>query len=238
MRDQYAGDVTDAVKFSLLRRLAADDRSLGVGWYYDQGHDGTSDGDHVSWREDSSWASVDADVHRELRALSLRSVESLESTSFWPPRTTFHRTPVPGPGPGRYVWASELRERVADSDLVYLDPDNGVAYRPTKKHASFTEIRRLRRPERTLVIVRFPDRSATHQEQVARGQQLLVEETDAAAVATLQVTVRSGKRSRAVWFDLIDPDATTMGRLTEICDDIAALQGATASVISADVGKS
>ena len=33
MRDQYAGDISDLLKLSLLRTLAAGDRSLGVGWY-------------------------------------------------------------------------------------------------------------------------------------------------------------------------------------------------------------
>jgi transposase len=34
MRDQYA-DVSDAVKFSLLRALTGADRALGLAWYYD-----------------------------------------------------------------------------------------------------------------------------------------------------------------------------------------------------------
>lgn len=34
MRDQYAGDVSDFLKFAFLRALAGEDRILGIAWYY------------------------------------------------------------------------------------------------------------------------------------------------------------------------------------------------------------
>ena len=45
MRDQYAGDVSDVLKFALLRALARQDRTLGVAWYYAPGDDGRPDAD-------------------------------------------------------------------------------------------------------------------------------------------------------------------------------------------------
>jgi hypothetical protein len=40
MRDQYVGDISDMLKFGLLRALAANDRKLDIAWYYAPGHDG------------------------------------------------------------------------------------------------------------------------------------------------------------------------------------------------------
>ncbi|WP_155268936.1 hypothetical protein [Brucella intermedia] len=47
MRDQYAGEVSDVLKFALLRALARQDRTLGVVWYYAPGDDGR----HLEWRD-------------------------------------------------------------------------------------------------------------------------------------------------------------------------------------------
>ena len=33
MRDQYAGDISDVLKFAFLRTLAGQDKTLGVAWY-------------------------------------------------------------------------------------------------------------------------------------------------------------------------------------------------------------
>ncbi len=40
MRDQYAGDISDVLKFAFLRALSGVDRALGIAWYYVPGHDG------------------------------------------------------------------------------------------------------------------------------------------------------------------------------------------------------
>jgi hypothetical protein len=32
MRDQYAGDVSDVIKFAFLRALTGVDRTLGIAW--------------------------------------------------------------------------------------------------------------------------------------------------------------------------------------------------------------
>jgi hypothetical protein len=39
MRDQYAGDVSDVLKFAFLRALAGADRALGIARYYAPGDD-------------------------------------------------------------------------------------------------------------------------------------------------------------------------------------------------------
>ena len=74
MRDQYAGDVSDLLKFAFLRTLAADDRTIGVGWYYNPTHDGrVRDGRHRKDCDEPKWKSLDLVLFNALRKLSERS---------------------------------------------------------------------------------------------------------------------------------------------------------------------
>ena len=73
MRDQYAGDISDLLKFCFLRALIDTDRTLGMAWYYVPGDDGRQDGRHLEWREDAAWQVLDADLHDNLSGLPERS---------------------------------------------------------------------------------------------------------------------------------------------------------------------
>ena len=46
MRDQYAGDVSDYLKFSFLKTIVGQTRQLGIAWYYCDRNDGRADGRH------------------------------------------------------------------------------------------------------------------------------------------------------------------------------------------------
>src|SRR5690349_7019682 len=105
MRDQYAGDISDVLKFAFLRALVRSDRILGVAWYYDPGDDGRPDGRHLEWRDEPAWRILDEKLHWGLAALSERSIAALEQAAIWPDRVLFHREPVPS-GSGRLVWSA------------------------------------------------------------------------------------------------------------------------------------
>ena len=95
MRDQYAGDVNDVLKFALLRTLAGTDRTLGVAWYYAPGDDGGTSGRHLDWSSESAWRVLDEELHKGLVTLPERSVAALEQMAAWPRGTRFHREPMP-----------------------------------------------------------------------------------------------------------------------------------------------
>jgi hypothetical protein len=95
MRDQYAGDISDLLKFAFLRAIAGDDKTIGVGWYYNSTHDGLQDGRHREYCNEKKWESLDQILLRALRELSGRSVDALEHLPIWPARSRFHRVPVP-----------------------------------------------------------------------------------------------------------------------------------------------
>lgn len=133
MQNRYAGDIGDFVKFGLLRALSKD-RRLGVAWYLhpDEGHN--ADGKHVHYLEDQArWRHLDPDLFDKLKGVvqtgrAIRSLEDanvlngrfssepLESAKLdWRQRTHW-----------RYSWFERVCTELADVDLVFADPDNGL----------------------------------------------------------------------------------------------------------------
>jgi hypothetical protein len=156
MRDQYAGDVSDFLKFAFLRAVAGANRTLGIAWYYAPGDDGRPDGRHLEWRDEPAWRQLDEELHAGLTTLPSRSIEALERAVIWPKGVLFHREPVP-PRAERSAWGTRKRSALDGADIVFLDPNNGLG-RETQKHATFAEIRLLRKPERAIAFITFPGR--------------------------------------------------------------------------------
>ena len=117
MRDQYAGDVSDLLKFAFLRTLGADDKTIGVGWYYNPADDGRPDGRHREYCDEPKWASFDLTLWSALRKLPEQSVAALEKLPIWPMKTRFHRVPVPSTG-NRQTWASEMGRALQEASAV------------------------------------------------------------------------------------------------------------------------
>lgn len=217
MKDQYAGDISDLLKFAFLRALSGADRTLGIAWYYTSGDDGRPDGHHIEWREDEVWRTLDPEVYDGLSRLTDRTVIALERLTMWPTRCHFHSEPVP-PRPLRQAWATRMREALDSADLVFLDPDNGLGS-ATPKHATFEEVNSLRRPGRALVFITFPGRSQPHDVLVNSLHLRLHQETNTKSVVTVRtnISVPSARRSgsyvqRQRWFTIIDPDASLAAR--------------------------
>lgn len=228
MRDQYAGDISDVLKFSFLRALAGADRTLGVAWYYAPGYDGRQDGRHLEWRYEAAWRLLDEELHAGLTTLPDRSVAALEQMAMWPRGALFHREPMP-PHAERGAWGTRKRRALDGADIVFLDPDNGIG-RETQKHATFSEIRLLRRLERAIVFITFPGRSVTHDVLLGQLHERLLIEADAGNVITLRTNVSvpraTGARSyvqRQRWFTVVDPDAELAARARAFAITLASL---------------
>lgn len=216
MRDQYAGDVSDFLKFALLRALAGSDRTLGIAWYYAPGDDGRPDGRHLEWLDEPAWRQLDPDLHAGLSTLPERSIAALERANIWPPGALFHSEPMPS-ATQRDTWGSKKRAALETADIVFLDPDNGLG-QSAQKHATLPEVRQLRRKGRAIVFISFPRRT-THDQQIKDLHQQLKATSGAETVVTLRTTISiaraAGSRStvpRARWFTMIDPDDALLTR--------------------------
>lgn len=226
MRDQYAGDVSDFLKFAFLRALVGHDRTLGVAWYYVADHDGGPDGSHLEWRDEPAWQRLDPVVHASLTGLPERSVAALERAAMWPQGTLFHREPMPKL-PQRNEWALNKRAALNGAGIVFLDPDVGLG-KESAKHATFPEIRLLRRPERAIVFITFPGRNKPHDALVHELHERLRAEADASTAITFRTSVSvpaaSGSSSvvpRLRWLTLVDPDAELIARTQRFADALA-----------------
>ncbi len=202
MRDQYAGDLSDLLKLALLRALASDDGTLGVGWYYNPANDKRPDGRHREYCNEPKWKSLDLPLWEALRALPDRSVGALERMPIWPPCTSFYRIPVPTSG-GRFSWAFNMKNALEKVRIVFLDPDNGVG-KVSKRHATIEEIGMMREPGRAVVVIKFPARE-DHDKQLIDYHRLMHDRTGTSSILTVCTTVRL-PQPRVRWFTIIDAD--------------------------------
>jgi hypothetical protein len=194
MRDQYAGDISDYLKFAFLRAIVSEDRRLGVAWYYVPENDGRADGRHLEYQREPGWEKLDGEVHSQLTVLKERKVAELERLAFWPSNTLFHRAPVPKDK--RDEWVGGRIEAMGDAKVVFLDPDNGLG-RGARKHARLADLIALHREDRALAIIKFPGRNKSHPEQISELHQSLRKAglSDPVTVITC-VSVRNGSTAR------------------------------------------
>ena len=157
MRDKYAGDVSDLLKFAFLRALTEADRTLGIAWYYASGEDGRTDGKHLEWRTEPAWKRLDPQLHAALFRMPKRSVVALERAKIWPNGPLFHREPIPSLAQQRSAWGVGKRTKLERANLVFLDPDNGLGPE-TEKYATLAELSLLRRRGRAIAFITFPAR--------------------------------------------------------------------------------
>jgi hypothetical protein len=228
MRDQYAGDISDVLKFAFLRALAGNDKTLGVAWYYAPDHDGRTDGRNLEWRGEAAWRLLDAQLHAGLSTLPDRSIAALERAAIWPKGTRFHREPMPR-RLGRSAWAERKRAALEGVDLVFLDPDNGLGAE-TEKHATLDEVRLLRHRGRAVVFITFPGRKP-HDQLVRELHGRLRAEAGAESAFTLRTSVSVPRADgspfvvqRQRWFTVVDPDPALVARAGAFTEALASVR--------------
>ena len=150
MQNKYVGDVGDFGKFGLLRRLCgltdeatpAPDLSLGVVWCM-QPDDESNDGRHISYSTDTAknrrlYQVCDADLWDALAHLietNQRFVRSLQNSRLLPESTVYFDSRLnyqrQASRPRRIAiykqWISDALAATQNVDVVYLDPDTGLA---------------------------------------------------------------------------------------------------------------
>lgn len=170
MQNQYFGDVGDFAKFGLLRCIVSaftPAAKLGVLWYLTPDRFGNeNDGKHASYLERPGvYRDLDPELFDLLKRArtrnTTRSVAVLEESGLLGD-ASFVREVVPSP-PERLRWFQAATARVRDTDVVFVDPDNGIETRsPNQKHVLWSELHALLDVghPRSLVVYQHQDRSA------------------------------------------------------------------------------
>jgi hypothetical protein len=129
MKDQYAADINDYLKYALLRVLSvAHSGTLHVCWMR-TGGDGGSDGSRLGYLADPvRFRSVDPLVFDELGRIvssGTRSVRAVEGSAILP-GAHFHRALLTDPDSVRRRYFGKVWSELGSEDLVFFDPDNGL----------------------------------------------------------------------------------------------------------------
>jgi len=146
MQDRFTGDIGDYVKFGLLRTLGHD-RRLGVAWYLHPDEGGTGNGQHTAYLDrPDEWRRCDPELFdglKEIVSAGPRSTGRIERAGLLP-GARFAGEPLQsaiGPhaerGLWRRAWFRRASARLADCDIVFADPDNGLCadekFRPAQR---------------------------------------------------------------------------------------------------------
>lgn len=148
MQNRYAGDIGDYGKLGLLRSLSRTGLKIGVNWYLTPNED-TGDGRLTDY---DSLRSCDEELWRKLRKIvdsDQRSVAALENANLLN-AAYYHEVLDLGKTTDRSSirekWHSDALARFAGSELVFLDPDNGLMVKSAErssranKYVELTEI--------------------------------------------------------------------------------------------------
>jgi hypothetical protein len=155
MQDKYVGDIGDFGKFALLRWLQQDSRlTLGVAWYWAHssidGIRSANDGKHIRYLGldikdgkiveneelvDKILLRTDPELFRKLKeiVLSDRTVAALESSNllknaiYYSADMSFVDVPPAIRASMRSEWHRESLSQLSKSEIIFMDPDNGLA---------------------------------------------------------------------------------------------------------------
>lgn len=184
MQNRYVGDVGDYIKLAILRKLAPG-RRLGVAWWFFPDENHNNDGGHREYlARPAEWRLFDPDLYDALLNINKnaeRNVRLLEDTALLP-NALFARDPVPCRALpfalrplARQQWVREMKDRFKNADLIFLDPDNGIAppgLRPTQRRAGKSvlveDLEELKEKRQTMIVCH-------HQTRLKGGRQVELE---------------------------------------------------------------
>lgn len=139
MKEQFVGDIHDFRKYALLRALAASGKNrIGVCWMLtpDSGTDGGKLA-YIGQRE--RYRPFDPELFDLINAaskqLGWRNVATIENMHTIPGAAYFGEDLLPGIDPRR-AYMQRASATLSSCDLVFFDPDNGIAVKSVTKARS------------------------------------------------------------------------------------------------------
>lgn len=142
MQNRYVADVGDFGKYGLLRNIAKINLIIGINWYLTPDESGNEDGKHISYLQKDDYRKCDNDLHNSLNEIILRNQRNIESikkfnilpdaTIFYNEILDFHKeTNWANKMDLRRSWHLKVLEKLSSSNIVFLDPDNGLQVKST-----------------------------------------------------------------------------------------------------------
>ena len=225
MQNRYVGDIGDYLKLGILRALSPGYR-IGLAWwlYPDESHN--RDGRHIGYlHRPDQWRHYNPklfDALAQIVSTGERDIRALEAAGLLP-GAIHAREMVPIGGPRsersreRDRWFGRVQSALADADLVFVDPDNGLEPAGSAKAGKsvlLAELHGLARPGRCLIVYHHQSRrkGGHHCEIVYWAERLR-----AAGFATVDA-LRARPYSPRVYF-LLNAPFDLQGRAKQIALD-------------------
>lgn len=136
MKNQYIGDIGDYGKYGMLRMLRNINLNVGINWYLTP-NDTRNDGNINTYLKDGKYRNCDAELFDFLKYIAFKedkSIKEIEERKILGNNVTFYsdfltfedeinfenRREI------RKDWHRKALEKLDASDVVFIDPDNGV----------------------------------------------------------------------------------------------------------------
>ena len=200
MQDRYVGDIGDFANNGLLRWLIGASSTdcfpklpLGVVWYRHTNE--PSDGGAISYLSKTpenlcNHRKCDPELYLALKQLVFkdqRKIDSLQNSRILPEDTVYYGHELSYPRwanrPTREIisnsWLDNCCKEMEDAQLIFLNPDNGITVTESPflkaglKYAHISDLIRLARASKSLVIYQHLSRNRTHDVQVQNALRLL-----------------------------------------------------------------
>ena len=200
MQNRYVGDVGDFANNGLLRWLTGmrndvphypiasneDELRLSVLWWLNLPED-NRDGKHVRYLKNTSanrrrFGGCDDVLYAKLNKIisrNTRNIREIREGRILPWDTIFFSPYIPSTrilptrliGCARANWLTESVSLTADAELIFVNPDNGIAFgnisRTSPKHVNICELRELARSDKSLLVYHhLAQGRGPHKEQV------------------------------------------------------------------------
>lgn len=191
VQHHFVGDVGDFGKYGLLRALtgewpASEPRlTLGVVWYLPSGAIGSAaDGQKLSYlSQPERFESCDPKLYNALGQLldgGVRSLGAIAASGILGDTTDFFEGEVPQDARSRRHWLQEAVQAVQGHDVVFLDPDKGLAPpsagHSSTEHAYVHEVEAFVESGQTVAVYHHLGRTAEHPVQMREWAERLTRE--------------------------------------------------------------
>ena len=134
MQNRYTGDIGDYGKLGLLRVLQNEGLNIGVNWYLVPNETHNGDGRHIQYLTNETVGQCDMTLWMELNRIvssGERAVLALQKDSIL--KAVFYSEPLDYTGESRTgrdekrkTWHNAALNLLRGTDIVFVDPDNGV----------------------------------------------------------------------------------------------------------------
>jgi hypothetical protein len=140
MKNQYFGDVNDYRKYGLLRVIQrTSGMSIGVCWMLTEG-DATGQGENRGFlKEPLKWRHHDSELFDSLQKLDNEGIErTTELARAWNliPKATYFQSLLTDDAGQRETYMAEAAAALKATDLVFFDPDTGLARKSVSRGRS------------------------------------------------------------------------------------------------------